>query len=96
MFRRKVLSLQEVLSKALRENGLETPLNQKRLIDSWAVVVGDVYARYSEAGFIKNQTLFVKVSSPVLRQELTLRKTVLVQKLNASVGAFVIADIRFY
>ena len=37
MFRRDVKPLGEILMKLLRDEGLETPLQQKRLIDAWRV-----------------------------------------------------------
>ena len=40
MFKRQVQTLDEILQKALREGGLETPLRQRRLIDAWSEVVG--------------------------------------------------------
>ena len=40
MFRRKVKSIAELLPEFLRKEGLETPLQQKRLIMSWDSVVG--------------------------------------------------------
>ena len=45
MFRRKVESLADVINKLLRDEGLETPLKQKRLIDSWELVAGKTVAK---------------------------------------------------
>lgn len=42
MFRRKVKSIAELLPEFLRKEGLETPLQQKRLIMSWDSVVGKI------------------------------------------------------
>ena len=64
MFRRKVRSLSELLPEVLRREGLETPLQQKRLLASWDQVVGEPVAKYTGDKFIKNQTLFVKILSP--------------------------------
>ena len=41
MFKRKVKSIAELLPEFLRKEGLETPLQQKRLIMSWDSVVGE-------------------------------------------------------
>ena len=35
MFKRQVKSLNEILQKLLRDEGFETPLKERRLIDSW-------------------------------------------------------------
>lgn len=96
MFRKKVRSIGELLPEFLRNEGLETPLLQKRLIDSWDGVVGAPIAAYCGEKFIKNQTLFVKLQNPALRADLTMNRSILVRRLNEQVGAQVIADIRFY
>ncbi len=96
MFKRRVLNLDEVVRMCLRENGLETPLLQTRLVDAWEQVAGDVVARYTEEKFIRNQTLFVKISSPALRSDLLMMREMLVDRLNKEVGTRVISDIRIY
>lgn len=96
MFKRQVRQIDDVLQIVLREQGLEIPLQQKRLIDQWNVVTGNVVSKYTEEKFIKNQTLFVKISNPALRQDLTMMRHQLVKRLNESVGALVIVDIRLY
>ena len=94
MFRRDVQSISDLLNMYLRREGLETPLLQRRAIDAWEKVVG--VARYTGEKFIKNQTLFVKILSPALRQDLTMMRTQLVKRINEAVGSMVIADVRIY
>ena len=94
MFRRKVKPISEVISKFLREGGLESPLLQKRIITAWDIVVGPTITRYTQEKGIRNQTLFVKISNPALRQDLSMMRSQLVKRLNDYVGSFVISDIR--
>lgn len=96
MFKRDVLPLDEVLKKLLREEGLEMPLLQKRLVDAWEVVTGNVVSRYTAEKYIRNQTLFVKITNPALRQDLSMMRTQLVKRLNEQVGSFIISDIRIF
>lgn len=79
----------------LREQGLETPLMQKRLVEAWPEVAGPVVARYTLNTYIYNQTLFVRLSTPALRSDLSMMRGELVKKLNDVVGEQVITDIRF-
>ena len=95
MFKRKIESLKDVLLRNLREQGLETPLNQKRLVEAWPRVAGPVITRYTLNTYIYNQTLFVRLSNPSLRSDLSMMRQELVNKLNAEVGEQVITDIRF-
>ncbi len=96
MFRRDVKQLDSVLHAFLRSSGLETPLLQRRLIDSWGEVAGSVVARYTGDIFISNQTLMVKINNSALRAELSMMRTQLVNRLNQHVGVRVIADIKFF
>ena len=96
MFKRDVLPLDEVLKKLLREEGLEMPLLQKRLVGAWEVVTGNVVSRYTAEKYIRNQTLFVKITNPALRQDLSMMRTQLVKRLNEQVGSFVISDIKIF
>ena len=95
MFKRDVKQVSEIILRTLRVQGLETPLLQKRLVEAWPVVAGPAIARYTAEAVIRNQTLYVHLMSPALRTELGMRRHELVQRLNAHVGAQVIADIRF-
>ena len=95
MFRRDVKNIKDLVMQNLRENGLETPLLQKRLIDAWPEVAGPSVARFTREVTIYNQVLYVKLSSPVLRTELSMRRQTLIDKLNHIVGARIITDIRF-
>ena len=96
MFKRDVNQIKDLILKNLRAQGLETPLLQKRLIDSWPEVAGQMVNNYTDSMFIKNQTLFVHITSPALRSDLMMMRSELVRKLNAHVGSQVIAEIRFH
>ena len=95
MFKRDVHQIKDLILKNLRTQGLETPLLQMRLIDSWREVVGEVVANYTENLYIRNQTLYVHLTNPALRSDLSMMRREIVNKLNTHVGSQVIADIRF-
>ena len=95
MFKRDVQPIGNLVMRNLRVLGLETPLLQKRLVESWPIVAGEAIARYTTGVNISNQTLFVRLSVPALRADLSMRRQEFVQKLNNHVGAQIIADIRF-
>lgn len=96
MFRRSVLPVSDVIMKLLRQQGLETPLMQKRLLDSWEKVAGVAIARYTGKKFIKNQTLFIQINNPALRQDLSMMRSQLVKRLNEEVRYQIITEIKFY
>ena len=95
MFKRDVQQIKDLILQAIREQGLETPLKQKRLVEAWPQVAGPMIARYTLNTYIYNQTLYVRLSNPALRADLSMRRQEFTQKLNAVVGEQVITDVRF-
>lgn len=85
----------DLIRQFLRQQGLESPLNEYRLIQGWEHVMGPIIARYTANLTIRNQTLHVQLTSPVLRQELMMQRRELTVRLNAYAGAQVITDIVF-
>ena len=96
MFKRDVKNIKELILKSLRTQGLETPLLQKRLVDAWPIVAGEAVNNYTDSLTIRNQTLYVHLTNPALRQDLSMQRSDYVKRLNAYVGSQVIADIRFH
>ena len=78
----------EMIRKFFRQNALEAPLNEYRLIQAWKDVVGPAITKYTSNLYIKNQILYVHLTSSVLRH-------LLVKNLNKQVGAQVIVNIIF-
>lgn len=85
----------KLIYQYLRQESLEGPLNERRLLDSWGQILGPTIASYTTELYIRNQTLYVRLSSAALRQELLMSKELLVRNLNKNVGAMVITNIVF-
>ena len=95
MKRNNTEQIGDAIRKFLRQSGLESPLNEFRLVDAWRDVVGPTIFKYTLNLYIRNQTLFVHLSSSVLRQELQMQREMLVNHLNQQVGVNVIVNIVF-
>lgn len=95
MRRNNAEQIGDVIRYFLRQQGLESPLNEYRLVQAWDEMVGPAIARYTDNLYIKNQTLYVHLTSAVLRQELMMARELLIKNLNRSVGAQVIVNIVF-
>ena len=93
MFKRYPQNIDDVTNQFMREYSLEGPLLERRLIASWKDVM-PAAEPYTESVEIRNQTLWVKISSPALRNALLMQRTELVRLLNSKVGTNIINDIR--
>lgn len=83
-----------IITRFLREQGLEKPLLEHRLIEAWPSLMGPLVQKYTGRIEIRNGVLTVQITSAALRQELFIARHKLVEKLNTEIGAEVISDIR--
>lgn len=85
----------KLIQQFLRQESLESPLNEQRLLDAWPQLLGPAIASYTSNLYIRNQILYVHLTSAALRQELMMGRELLVRNLNQKVGATVIINIIF-
>ena len=95
MRKQKAEALGDLVRQMMREEGLETPYNEYRLIESWPEVMGQGIASYTTDLQIRNRVLYVHLSSSVIRSELMNNRKSLVHRLNDYIGAQVIENIIF-
>ena len=95
MRRNNTEKLEDVLGQVLKQNHLDEKLYETRVINSWAVVLGENIMRYTTNIYFNNKKLYVTLSSSVLRHELFLTRTEIRNSLNKYVGADVLKEIVF-
>lgn len=95
MRRSKAEQVGDIVRMFMRQEGLETPYNEYRILSSWEEVMGEGIIRYTGEKYIKNQILFVQILSPVLKNDLMMGRANIVRRLNEKVGSHVISDIKF-
>jgi predicted nucleic acid-binding Zn ribbon protein len=93
MRRSKTISLAEAMKDYIKEMHLEGKLNEIGVINSWEETVGKAIASRTSKIYIKDNVLYVHLSSSVVRNELLMLRQALKEKLNEKVGSEVIKDI---
>ena len=96
MERHKSVPITNLLDAWLRQEGLETPLLQHRMIKGWPEVMGATVAQYTGDIRIYGYVLRVQIKSPALRQNLLMMRTEIARKMNDYVKAQVIQEVTFY
>ena len=95
MRKKEPQALSAILGEVLKLQNLDTKLNETRLLEAWEKIMGKSINAYTKGKYVKGKTLFVHVTSAVLRSDLMMSRYKLRDKLNAAVGAVVITDIVF-
>ncbi|MBO7067532.1 MAG: DUF721 domain-containing protein [Bacteroidaceae bacterium] len=95
MIKNKPRQIGDILMQFLRNEGLETPLLEHRIVQAWPAVMGNSISKYTSEVYVKNSVLWVKLKSPALKQNLMMMHGDITRKLNAYVQSHVIADVHF-
>lgn len=88
-------AISDLLVEFLRENNLEQPFLERKILEAWPDVLGPTVAGFTGEMNIRDGVLFVHIKSAPLRQELFNVRFQLIRKLNEAIGATdVLRDIR--
>ena len=87
------LRLGEALQEFISENKLQKGMDRVNAREAWINLMGNGVNNYTTAIELRNDTLFVSLSSSVLREELSLGKSKIVKLLNEELGKDLITKI---
>jgi hypothetical protein len=80
------LPLGEALNEFIKENKLQKGMDKVDAREAWTRLMGNGVNNYTTAVELKNDTLFVSLSSSVLREELSLGKSKIIAMINEELG----------
>jgi len=93
MRRKETMSLGQVLKDLLKEQHLDAKINETKVINAVEEVLGAHLSSYITQKSIYNKTLFISVSSSVVRSEMMMIRQKMVTLLNEKIGETVITNI---
>ena len=86
--------LKDLIPQMLQENKLQKGMDQIYVKEAWGEVMGKGVMNYTESVTLKNHTLFVKLASSALREELEYGKDKIIKMLNTSLPKLSIKSIK--
>ena len=91
----RIKSIGEALDELIESLGIQQKLREQIALERWDQAVGVRIAQVAKPTRITKGTLFVSVKSSAWRNELSLRKTEILGKLNEALEEEVVKDIKF-
>ena len=79
----------------LINTGLENGVNQQKAVIIWPKIVGTKIAENTTAELVDFNVLTIKVKNSTWRNELYLKKDIILEKLNKELGPNIIKELRF-
>lgn len=80
------LSLGDALQEFIKKNKLEKGMDKVNAREAWKKLMGNGVNNYTTAIELRNETLFISLSSSVLREELSYGKSKIIAMLNEELG----------
>lgn len=83
----------EVLKQFIEFNKLEAGMDRIAVEQAWKNLMGNGVNHYTQEVLLKNTTLYVKLTSAVLREELSYGKQKIMMMINDELGREVVKEI---
>ncbi|MCK7591766.1 DUF721 domain-containing protein [Subsaxibacter sp. CAU 1640] len=87
------LPISDIIKEFVDANRLQNGLDKVNVQDAWAKMMGNGVNNYTTAVQLERDTLYVQLSSSVLREELSYGKEKIISMLNESIGKDVIKKL---
>jgi hypothetical protein len=87
------LPLSEALKDFIQKNKLQHGIDKVNAREAWVNLMGNGVNNYTTAIELRNETLYVSLSSSVLREELSLGKSKILDMLNEELGKNLVKKI---
>ncbi|WP_298115189.1 DUF721 domain-containing protein [Flavobacterium sp.] len=86
-------SISEVLQQFIQANKLEVGMDKIDVEQAWKSLMGNGVNSYTQEVILKGSTLYVKLTSAVLREELSYGKQKIIAMLNEELRKEIVKDL---
>jgi hypothetical protein len=93
---KKEAPISEILSQFIEVNRLQSGMNQVNIKEAWFEVMGNGIKAYTTDVVLKGSTLYVSLSSAVLREELSHGRQKIIDMLNEHMRSDIVKHLNFY
>ena len=88
-------SLKEAIDQMLQVYKIKRRFNETAVIASWPQLVGKSVANRTKELFIHDKKLFLRIESSVIKNELMLMRTQIIDKINDEAKSIIVEEIIF-
>jgi len=86
-------SIEDVLKQIIQDNNLQPGMDKIDVRDAWKNLMGNGVNNYTREIMLKGTTLYVELTSAVLREELSYGKEKIVRMINEELKREVVKDV---
>jgi len=86
-------SVKDLIQLFIKENNLKKGFQKIEVAKSWSKIMGKGVVSYTTSIELQNTTLIIRLSSSVLREELSYGKEKIIKMMNEDIGETIIKKI---
>lgn len=95
MKRTNDVNIGDVIKEMINMYNLNNKLDEVSIVNSWEALMGNSIAKHTKNIYLKDHTLFLKIDTPVLKNELLMSRTKIMETINKNAGKNLITEIVF-
>ena len=85
--------LSSIINKVINKNNLRHKIDQLNIIDIWRDIIGESMHKYVKEEKVMDLTLYIKLKSSVVRNEISYNKSRIIENINKRIGKQAIKEI---
>jgi predicted nucleic acid-binding Zn ribbon protein len=86
-------SLKDAIEQMLKVYKLKRKFDETSLVVAWPEMMGKAVANRTKDIFIRDRKLFIRIESAVIKNELVMMRSNIIDKMNERAGSSVIDEI---
>ena len=87
------VALKQLMQSFIKENNLSKGMQKIKVEEAWHKLMGQGVSSYTQAVELQKKTLIIRLTSSVLREELSYGKEKIIKMLNEEIGDEVISKL---
>lgn len=88
-------TLKEAIEQMLNVYKIKRRFDETGIITAWPQLVGKSVANRTKEIFIRDKKLFLRIESSVIKNELVMMRTQIIEKINKEADALLVDEIIF-
>ena len=88
-------TLKEAIAQMLNVYKIKRRFDETGIITAWPELVGKSVANRTKEIFIRDKKLFLRIESSVIKNELVLMRTQIIEKINNEASSVLVEEIIF-
>ena len=87
------VALKQLMQSFIKKNNLSKGMQKIKVEEAWHMIMGQGVTSYTQSVELQKKTLIIRLTSSVLREELSYGKEKIIKMLNEEIGDDVISKL---